>query len=213
MSGVLDTLKGLGAEVIDPVEVPTRPEADEAELQVLLYEFKAGLNAYLSALGPAAPVHSLADVIAFNTRHAGRVMPYFGQERLEKAEEKGPLTSDEYRKALETCRRAWRTEGLDKALADHNLDALVAPAGGPAWLTDYVNGDSFSPSGGGNTSAAAVAGYPSITVPAGQVCGLPVGVSFMAGPYQEPKLLSLAYAFEQVTHAWREPRFLPTAEV
>jgi amidase len=213
MTGVLDALKGLGAEVVDPVDVPTRPEADEAELEVLLYEFKAGLNAYLSALGPAAPVHSLAEVIAFNTRHAGRVMPFFGQERLEKAEEKGPLTSEEYLKAVATCRRAWRSDGLDKVLADHNFDALVAPSGGPAWLTDYVNGDSFSPSGGGNTSAAAVSGYPSITLPAGSICGLPVGVSFIAGAYEEPKLLGLAYAYEQVARAWREPRFLPTAEV
>jgi amidase len=213
MRGVLETLKGLGAELIDPADVPQPAEAGEAELAVLLYEFKAGLNAYLAGLGPQAAVHSLAEVIDFNTRHASTVMPLFGQERLELAEAKGPLSSDEYLKAVETCRRLSRTEGLDKVLAEHRLDALVAPSGGPAWLIDHVNGDSFAAASGGNTSAAAVAGYPHLTVPAGQVCGLPVGVSFMGGAYQEPKLLRLAYAFEQATPAPPAPRFLPTAEV
>jgi amidase len=171
------------------------------------------LNAYLAGVDPQAAVHSLADVIDFNRRHASNVMPFFGQERLERAEAKGPLTSEEYLQALETCRRLSRTEGLDKVLAEHRLDALVAPSGGPAWLIDHVNGDSFMPAGGGDTSAAAVAGYPHITVPAGQVCGLPVGVSFMGGPYAEPKLLRLAYAFEQAAPARQAPRFLPTAEV
>jgi amidase len=155
-------------------------------------------------------VHSLAEVIDFNTRHADTVLRYFGQETLVKAEAKGPLTSDEYMKALETSKRLTRADGLDAVLAAHNLDALLAPSGGPAWLTDYVTGDHYS---GGSSSAAAVAGYPSITVPAGYIRGLPVGVSFFGGAYEEPKLLRLAYAFEQATRVRQAPRFLETAEV
>jgi amidase len=210
MEGVIDTVKRLGAEVTDPANVPAPPELGEAEFAVLLYEFKHDLNQYLSALGPEAAVHSLAEVIDFNTRHADTVLRYFGQETLVKAEAKGPLTSDEYMKALETSKRLTRADGLDAVLAAHNLDALLAPSGGPAWLTDYVTGDHYS---GGSSSAAAVAGYPSITVPAGYIRGLPVGVSFFGGAYQEPKLLRLAYAFEQATRVRQAPRFLPTAEV
>ncbi len=210
MDAHLDTLRRLGAEVIDPTNVPSPPEARDAEFLVLLYEFKAGLNRYLAALGPEVAVHSLAEVIAFNERHAARTMPYFGQETLVKAESKGPLTSEEYLKALETSQRLARAEGLDAVLQAHRLDALVAPTGGPAWLTDYVTGDHYS---GGSSPAAAVAGYPSLTVPGGHVCGLPVGVSFIGGAYAEPKLLRLAYAFEQATRLRQAPRFLERAEV
>lgn len=210
LEGVVDTLKRLGAVVIDPANVPTPPEAGEAEFNVLLYEFKHGLNHYLAGLGPDVPVRSLADVIDFNTRHAERVLRYFGQETLVKAEAKGPLTSEEYLKALATSQRLARADGLDAVLQAHQLDALVAPSGGPAWLTDYVTGDHYS---GGSSQAAALAGYPSLTVPAGFICGLPVGVSFFGAAYAEPTLLRLAYAFEQATQAHQAPRFLARAEL
>ena len=210
LEGVVDTLKRLGAEVIDPANVPTPPEAGEAEFNVLLYEFKHGLNQYLGALGPDAAVHSLGELIDFNTRHADRMMPYFGQETLVKAEAKGPLTSDEYVQALATSKRLTQAEGIDAVLQAHQLDALLAPTGGPAWLIDYVTGDHYS---GGSSPAAAVAGYPSITVPAGFICGLPVGVSFFGAAFAEPTLLRLAYAFEQATQARQAPRFLARAEV
>jgi amidase len=210
MEGAIDTLRRLGAEVIDPANVPTHAELSDAEFSVLLYEFKAGLNAYLGALGSEAPVHSLADVIAFNERHAARTMPYFGQETLIKAEAKGGLDSEEYLKAVDTCRRLARAEGLDAVLQAHRLEALIAPSGGPGWLTDHVTGDHYS---GGSSPAAAVAGYPSLTVPAGFICGLPVGVSFFGAAFSEPVLLRLGYAFEQATHVRQPPRFLEHAEV
>jgi amidase len=149
-------------------------------------------------------VHSLAELIEFNEKHRERVMPYFGQELIEQAEAKGPLTEEKYLKALAECRRLSREAGLDAVLSEHRLDALLAPSGGPAWLTDWANGDHYS---GGSSSPAAVAGYPNITVPAGQIFGLPVGISFMGGAYQEPKLIRLAYAFEQATLARKEPDF------
>ncbi len=210
METCLDVLKQRGAELVDPASVELPPGADEAEFEVLLHEFKAGLNRYLGQLGPDAQVHSLRDVIEFNERHARQVMPYFGQEVMLKAEARGPLTSEAYLKALETCRRVARTEGLDRVLAQHRLDALVAPTGGPAWLTDYVTGDHHS---GGSSSLAAVAGYPSLTVPAGQVFGLPVGLSFIGGAFQEPTLLRLAYAFEQAHPARRPPLYLASVDL
>jgi len=174
-------------------------------MTVLLYEFKADLNAYLGALGPAAKVHSLKDLIAFDEREKDREMPYFGQEILLQAEKKGPLTSPAYRKALTTCRARARTLGIDAVMTKYRLDALVAPTGGPAWPTDLVNGDHFL---GASSTPAAVAGYPNITVPAGFVHGLPVGVSFIGRAWSEPKLLALAYAYEQATKHRKAPRFL-----
>ncbi|MEW6156646.1 MAG: amidase, partial [Verrucomicrobiota bacterium] len=171
----VDEMRRMGAEIIDPADLPSHGKIGGAEFQVLLYEFKADLNAYLAALGPSAPVQSLQEVIQFNERHADRELVYFGQDTLLKAEAKGPLTEREYVEALEKCRRLSREEGIDAIMSQHRLDAIVAPTTGPAHVTDLVHGDRGL---GGSTSPAAVAGYPSITVPLGFVSGLPVGISF-----------------------------------
>jgi amidase len=203
-------MKSAGAVIVDPVKIASHDKLGAAEFEVLLYEFNADLNAYLGALGPELPVHSLADVIEFNDRNAAREMPYFGQDIFIDAQKKGPLTDAAYLKALAANHRLSRAQGIDGALAAHKLDALVAPTGPPAWPIDYVNGDHGV---GGCTQMPAVAGYPHITVPAGFVFGLPVGLSFFAGAYSEAKLIRLAYAFEQATKARRPPQFLPTARV
>ena len=194
-----------GAVIVDPANIETAKQIDEPEYEVLLYEFKADLNAYLAGLGPEAPVHSLADVIAYNEANRERVMPYFGHEHMLMAQACGPLTEEKYLRALANCRRLARDEGIDAVLAKHQLDAVVAPSGGPAWLTDYVNGDHYS---GGSSTPAAVAGYPSITVPAGYVCGLPVGISFIGAAWREPALIRFAYAFEQATQVRKSPEFM-----
>lgn len=210
MNDLIAQIKKLGAVVIDPVSIPTAGKFDESELEVLLYELKADLNAYLAALGPQAPVKSLKEIIEFNEKNRDREMPYFGQDLFIKAQEKGPLTSKPYVQALRRNLLMTRGQGIDFVLRQHRLDALIAPTGGPAWPTDLVNGDHFT---GGYSSASAVAGYPHITVPAGYVFGLPVGISFFAGAYSEPKLITFAYAFEQATKARRPPKFLPTADM
>jgi amidase len=207
LKAALAAMKERGAVIVDPVKVDTA-KFDDPEYDVLLYEFKADLNHYLAELGPTARIKTLADAIAFNEQHRDRVMPFFGQEIFVKAQAKGPLTDPAYKKALETCRRYSRKEGLDAVLAAHKLDALVASSGGPAWLIDLVNGDSGT---GGSSSLAAVSGYASITVPAGWAFGLPLGLSFIGGAWSEPKLIKLAYAFEQATKARKPPKFLPTA--
>ncbi|CAN5791128.1 amidase [soil metagenome] len=196
-----------GAVIIDPANIPSAGQLEDCEFEILLFEFKADLNAYLKRLGSSARVHSLADVLAFNEREKDREMPFFGQEIFEMAQKKGPLTSPAYKKAMATCRTRSRTQGIDAALAAHRLDAIVAPTGGPAWPIDPVNGDHYL---GSSSTPAAVAGYPSVTVPAGFVHGLPVGISFISRPWTDMKLLSLAYAFEQATHHRRPPQFLPT---
>ncbi len=204
MQDALAELKRQGAVLVDPADIPHAGEYDESELLVLLYELKADLNAYLASLGPAARVKSLLDVIRFNDENKDRELPYFGQELFLKAQEKGPLTEKEYQDALEKNRRLSRAEGIDAVMDEHKLDAIVAPTGGPAWATDCVNGDHF---GGGSSTAAAVAGYPNITVPAGSVFDLPVGISFMGRAWSEPLLLRLAYAYEQATRHRKPPTF------
>ncbi len=199
-------MKAQGAIIVDPADIPTAAQLDDCELTVLQYEFKADLNAYLGALGPAAKVHSLADLIAFDARDKDREMPYFGQEIFLQSEKKGPLTSAAYRTALTTCRSRARTLGIDAVMTRLKLDALVAPTGSPAWTIDLINGDHFL---GASSTPAAVAGYPSITVPAGFVYGLPVGMSFIGRAWSEPKLIGLAYAYEQATKHRKAPTFLP----
>jgi amidase len=194
-----------GAEIVDPADIATAGKFDDSESEVLSHEFKNDLNLYLGALGPKAPVHSLADVIAFNESHREREMAYFGQDLMIKAQAKGPLTSKEYLDALEKDRRLSRTEGIDAVMSKFRLDALVAPTAGPAWCTDLINGD-HAP--GGSSTPAAVAGYPNINVPAGYAWGLPVGISFFGEANSEPLLIKLAYAFEQATRHRRAPQFL-----
>lgn len=207
MEAAFEALESEGATLIDPADLPTHGRFGGAEYEVLLYEFKHALNLYLRALGPEARVHSLADVIAFNETNRERVMPFFGQETLIRAQTKGPLTEPAYLDALATCRRLTRAEGIDAVMNEHKLDALIAPTAGPAHLTDHVNGDRGL---GGSSSPAAVAGYPSITVPAGFVNGLPVGISFFGRAWSEPTLIKFAYAFEQAKKHRRTPKFLPS---
>ena len=210
MNNLLEEMKRAGAEIIDPADLLSHGKFDDSEFTVLLYELKADLNAYLAGLGPAAPVHSLQEIIDFNDRNHDKEMPYFAQDIFLKAQAKGPLTSKEYLDALEGNQRLSRKEGIDAVMDKFNLDAIVAPTAGPAWLTDLVNGDHAA---GGSSNAAAVAGYPDITVPAGFISGLPVGISFFGRAWNEPTLLKIAYGFEQTTKARKPPRFLPSASV
>ena len=197
-SASIELMRAKGAIIVDPVEI----EADvigDAEHEVLLYEFKSDLNRYFAESG--APIASLEELIAFNNEHADRVMPFFGQEILLLAQQKGPLTEDEYRQALKDSKSVAQ-RGIDDALGEHRLDAMIAPTNGPAWMTDHINGDTFSV---GSSSLAAVSGYASVTVPAGNVQGLPVGISFIGGNFSEASLIGLAYAFEQASHARKAP--------
>lgn len=210
MNASIEVMKRLGAVIVDPAEIPTSGKFDDSEFEVLLYEFKTDLNAYLSGLGPKAPVRSLKDIIEFNERNKEKEMPFFGQDIFRKAEAKGPLTEKTYLEALEKNHRLSRAEGIDAVMSEHRLDALVAPTGGPAWATDFVNGDHAT---GGSSTPSAVAGYPNINVPAGFVFGLPVGISFFGRAYSEPMLIRLAYSFEQAIKARRPPKFLPTVDL
>ena len=208
----IDAMKYLGAVIIDPANVPNFNKFGKTELEVLHYEFKADLNKYLKSLPGEARVHSMEDVIKFNEENSHLVMPYFGQEHMTIAQAKPPLSDKKYRDALAKNHRLSRKEGIDAAMRKHKLDALVVPSGGPAWMIDLVNGDANNWEME-STSPAAVAGYPHITVPAGFVFGLPVGISFFAKAWQEATLIKFAYAFEQATQFRRSPRFLPTANL
>ncbi len=210
MTEAIDVMKRAGAVIVDPADIPTHGKFDDSELEVLLFELKADLNAYLKGLGPTAPVHSLKEVIDFNERNRDKEMPYFGQELFIKAEAKGALTSKAYLAALAKNHRMSRTQGIDAVMNKHRLDAIIGPTGGPAWPTDWINGDHF---GGGCSTPPAVAGYPNINVTAGYVFGLPVGISFFGRAWSEPTLIKLAYAFEQITKHRKPPQFLATADL
>jgi amidase len=211
MKDALDALKQQGATLVDVTDLSVLNRLGQSSILVLLYEFKADLNAYLAGLGPNAPVKTLKEIIDFNEKNRKKELAYFGQELFIRAEALGPLTTKEYLDALERCRKTTRTDGIDAVMDKNKLDALIAPTTGPAGLTDLIYGDSGR--GGGSSTAAAVAGYPSVTVPAGFVFGLPVGLSFFGRAWSEPKLLGLAYAFEQATKVRKPPQFLPTADL
>src|SRR5579864_3012408 len=205
MEEALDVMKKQGATLVDPADIETLGKFDDSELLVFMYELKADLNTYLARLGPSAPVRTLKDIIEFNDRNRQKEMPYFGQDLFVKAEGKGPLSEKAYLDAVARNHQLARTEGIDAIMDKHHLDALVAPTGGPAWLTDLINGDH---SAGGSSNAAAVAGYPNVNVTAGSIFGLPVGISFFGRAWSEPSLIKLAYSFEQATKARQAPRFL-----
>ena len=205
----LAVLKVQGATLVD-VEVPNVDKYGDSELEVLLAEFRPDLEAWLRDYAPHAPVKSMADIIAFNEKNAGRELQHFGQEHLVAAQKKPGLDDKTYREALANNHRYAREEGIDKVLKDEKLDALVAPTGGTAWLTDYINGDHY---GGSFSSPAAVAGYPHITVPAGYVAGLPVGISFVGTAWTEASLIGMAYAYEQASRRRRAPGFPASVNV
>ena len=207
----LDLMKSRGAVIVDPADITTAGETDDSEFDLLLYEFKADLDAYLAQTPEVVRVKSLADVIAFNTQNASRELKYFGQEIMDMAQKKGPLTEKKYLGELAKNRRLMGAQGIDATVTKYRLDAIVAPTQGPAWLIDLVNGDAGG--GGSFTAPAAVSGYPHVTVPMGQVRGLPVGLSFVGRAWSEATLLKLAYAFEQAAPARRKPTFAPSASV
>ncbi len=209
MEAAMQLMKDRGATLID-LEGPVTEQVGGPAFQVLLYEFKDGVNKYLAGLAPEVPVKTLADVIRYNEEHAETSMPYFGQELLIQAQEKGGLDTPEYVEALAAVQRGCRENGIDRVMDGQQLDTIIAPTGSPAWPTDLLNGDHYT---GGSSSPAARAGYPNITVPMGFVHELPVGISFFGRAWSEPILLKLAYAYEQAARQRRAPRFLPTLKL
>ncbi len=211
METALDAMKKAGAVLVDPADIETIGKTGDNETLVLMYELKADMNAYLAKLGPNAPMKSLKDLINFNERNREKEMPYFGQDMFLKAEAKGGLMSKEYLDAQTANLKMARQDGIDKVMDEHRLDALVAPTGGPAWVTDLVNGDNAA---GQSSTGAAVAAYPSVSVPAGFAFGmLPVGISFFGRAWSEGVLIKLAYSFEQATKVRKAPKYLPTVEL
>jgi len=210
MEKALEVLKSKGAILVDPVKIDGFGKYDENEITVLLYELKADMKAYLAHLSIDSKMKSLKDLIDFNEEHAKEEMPYFKQELFLQAEKKGDLTDKKYLDALNNNHRLTRKEGIDKIMDKHKLDALVSPTDSPAWMTDLVDGDHFI---GGSSQLAAIAGYPHITVPAGFVFGLPVGISFFGRAWSEPLLLKIAYGFEQATKVRKPPQFLRSADL
>jgi amidase len=210
MAEAIDVMKRQGATIVEPADIETFGKFDESESLVLDYELKADIEKYLARLGPSSPMKNLKDLIDFNNQNAAKEMPYFGQDVFVRAQTRGPLTTREYIDALEKNHRMTRIEGIDAVMDKFKLDALIAPTGGPAWITDLVTGDHF---GGGSSNAAAVAGYPNINITAGYMFGLPVGISFFGRAWSEPTLLKIAYGFEHATQVRKAPKFLPTADL
>jgi amidase len=210
METAIAEMKRLGAVIVDPADLPTHGKFDDSEFDAMLYEFKDGLNRYLGGTKPNVQVRSLDALIAFNEKNSAREMPYFGQEILLQAQKKGPLTEKAYKDAVAKNRLMSRGQGIDVVLSKDKLHAIFAPAGGPAWLTDLVTGDHDI---GGSSTPAAVAGYPNITVPAGFVHGLPVGISFFGAAWSEGVLIKLASGFEAAVKARKKPEFFRTAAV
>ena len=206
INDAIATMKAQGAVIVDPANIETAGKFDDSEFDVLLYEFKTDLNAYLASLGPSAPVKSLQEIIAYNDAHKDQEMPWFGQEIMIQAQAKGPLTEKKYRDELAKDVKMSRTDGIDATMNKFKLDAIIAPTGGPAWPTDLLNGDHFT---GGSSTPAAVAGYPNINVPAGFSHNLPIGISFFGRAYSEPTLIRIAYGYEQATRHRRPPASTP----
>jgi amidase len=207
MIDILQVLMDQGAKLVDPVNIATYPKLSEMENEAMSWEFKNDLNAYLAARGGS--MRNLGDLIAFNEKNRTREMQYFDQDLFIKAEARGPLTAKAYRDLVSKLSRAAQGDGIDRAMSDHKLDAMVAPTDSPAWPTDYVLGDHSVAT---SSTPAAIAGYPHITVPAGQIYGLPFGLSFFGSPRTEIKLIRYAYAFEQATKARKPPQYLPTVK-
>ena len=204
----VEVMKSKGAEIVEEVKFENRRKWGSPSYQVLLYEFKADLNKYLQEHGNA-PVKSMEEIIEFNKKNADQEMPWFDQEIFELAQAKGDLSTKEYLAALKDSKKFAGVEGIDAVMEKHNLDAIIAQTNGPAWTIDWINGDHFS---GGSSSPAAISGYPNITIPMGFVQGLPVGISFFGKAWTEPKLLKIAYAFEQATKHRAAPGFMKTME-
>jgi amidase len=204
-------MKSLGAVLVDPADLPASPGLGDAEFDILLFEFKAGLEAYLAERGSPNGFRTLKELVEFNTKEKARELRFFGQEIFTRAQDLGPLTTPKYVTARRRARQATRALGIDALVNRHKLDALVCPTTGPAWLTDPLGGDHYT--GGNASQAPAISGYPHVTVPMGFVAGLPVGLSFFGKAWTDATLLRLAYAYEQASKHRRPPRFLPRVPV